>query len=310
MPEFLRVFLGHGIRILAALLILFAYFHIVGMIFSSLFLVGIPLFVLGIPFSLVLFIYAYQKERQLNPWYGPRKLTAEERRVLQTGTFRLAGYVAAGEGKISSEHIAKVNEYISALTSDSAMKAELFQEFEKGKAEGYDPVADCKAIRTAVHDGRVFKHRLIEFLIEVLFADGVMQPGGYSRLASVTYNLHVATFVMERLIRQAQAIAQFKSFFNNAGGFTSQDRFYRQGGAGGQSSYVPHDDIENAYKVIGVPEGADFETVKKAYHRMMRKYHPDRLQAQGVSEEMMRAYTEKAQNIQQAYDLLKKHLNR
>ena len=309
MPEFLRVFLGFGIRILTACLIVFAYTQIVGLIFSPFFFFWLLLFFAGLPVSIGFMIWAYVMEKRHNPWYGPRKLTAEERDILQTGTFRLAGYVAAGEGEISSEHIAKVKEYLQVLTSDSGKRAELFRAFEEGKTGGYDPEPDCRAIRSAVHDGRVFKHRLVEFLIEVLFADGVMQPGGYSRLASVSFNLKVSTLVMERLIRQAQAIAQFKSFFN-AGGFSSQDRFYRGAGSGSQNSYVPHDDIANAYKVIGVPEGSDFETVKKAYHRMMRKYHPDRLQAQGVSEEMMRAYTEKAQNIQQAYDLLKRHLNK
>ncbi|WP_274968691.1 DnaJ domain-containing protein [Succinimonas amylolytica] len=307
MPEFLRVFLGFGIRLLTACLIVFIYIQIFGIIFSPFFLLGLFLFFFGVPCSIAMLGFAYVLERKHNPWYGPRKLTAEERNILQTGTFRLAGYVAAGEGAVSSEHVAKVKEYMQVLTSDSARRAELFRAFEEGKAGGYDPEPDCLAIRTAVHDGRVFKHRLVEFLIEVLFADGVMQPGGYSRLASVSFNLKVPTYVMERLIRQAQAIAQFKSFFN-AGGFSSQDRFY-QSNSGGQNSYVPHNDIVNAYKVIGVPDGSDFETVKKAYHRMMRKYHPDRLQAQGVSEEMMRAYTEKAQNIQQAYDLLKRHLN-
>ena len=38
----------------------------------------------------------------------------------------------------------------------------------------------------------------------------------------------------------------------------------------------------------------------------MLKYHPDRLASQGLPPEMVRLYTQKAQDIQAAFDLIKK----
>src|SRR6202012_2826457 len=39
---------------------------------------------------------------------------------------------------------------------------------------------------------------------------------------------------------------------------------------------APGDDaVRRAYAALEVPPGSDFETIRKAYRRLMRKYHPD-----------------------------------
>jgi DnaJ like chaperone protein len=52
--------------------------------------------------------------------------------------------------------------------------------------------------------------------------------------------------------------------------------------------------------------GASKEEVKKAYRKLMNEYHPDKLASKGLPESMMRAATEKAQEIGQAYELILK----
>ena len=48
------------------------------------------------------------------------------------------------------------------------------------------------------------------------------------------------------------------------------------------------------------------DEVKKAYKKLMFKYHPDRLAASGLPEDMIAIYTEKSKAIQVAYDHIKK----
>jgi len=65
-----------------------------------------------------------------------------------------------------------------------------------------------------------------------------------------------------------------------------------------------YDESDNAYKILEITKEASTDEVKKAYRRMVKKYHPDKLQ--GLGEEHLKGANEKFQSIQEAYDRIKK----
>jgi DnaJ-domain-containing protein 1 len=65
--------------------------------------------------------------------------------------------------------------------------------------------------------------------------------------------------------------------------------------------------IRRAYAALEVPPGSDFETVRKAYRRLMRKYHPD---LHGGSPEALRAANDLTQRLTESYKLLEKQIRR
>jgi DnaJ-domain-containing protein 1 len=69
----------------------------------------------------------------------------------------------------------------------------------------------------------------------------------------------------------------------------------------------PTDPITRAYASLEVKPGSDFDTVRKAYRNMMRKYHPDRHTA---NPEKQKAANELAQKLTDAYKTLERHLRR
>ena len=75
--------------------------------------------------------------------------------------------------------------------------------------------------------------------------------------------------------------------------------------AGGQSTSASS--LEDAYKALGVSKDSTDQEIKRAYRKLMSQYHPDKLMGQGVPEEMIAVATEQAQEVQTAYDLIKKH---
>ena len=63
--------------------------------------------------------------------------------------------------------------------------------------------------------------------------------------------------------------------------------------------------IRKAYAALEVPPGSDFDTVRKAYRRLMRKYHPD---LHTSSPDSQKAANDLAQRLTEAYKLLEKQL--
>jgi DnaJ-domain-containing protein 1 len=72
-------------------------------------------------------------------------------------------------------------------------------------------------------------------------------------------------------------------------------------------TYSGDEAVRRAYAALEVPPGSDFETVRKAYRRLMRKYHPD---LHGGSPEAQRAANDLAQRLTEAYKILDKQLRR
>jgi len=65
--------------------------------------------------------------------------------------------------------------------------------------------------------------------------------------------------------------------------------------------------IEKAYEILGVHENDDLNTIKKAYRKLVRQYHPDIIKSQDKDEAYMEEATAKTQEINQAYEVIKEN---
>ncbi|MGL6027549.1 MAG: DnaJ domain-containing protein, partial [Vibrio sp.] len=66
------------------------------------------------------------------------------------------------------------------------------------------------------------------------------------------------------------------------------------------------DHLADAYELLGVTDSSSAQEIKRAYRKLMNEHHPDKLMAKGLPPEMMNMAKEKSQQIQSAYELIRK----
>jgi DnaJ like chaperone protein len=64
--------------------------------------------------------------------------------------------------------------------------------------------------------------------------------------------------------------------------------------------------LDNAYKILGANKDDDMKIIKKKYRDLVKKNHPDIITGQGASQSIIDEATTKLQEINEAYEMIKK----
>ena len=132
---------------------------------------------------------------------------------------------------------------------------------------------------------------LVVYLVNVALADGSFDVAEEAIIAKVALGLGIPRFAFERLIQMIKAQNAFQ------GGQFHGDRY----GAPAQAN-----SLELAYQALGLNSDASDGEIKRTYRKLMSQYHPDKLTGQGMPQDMIKEATERSQEIQAAYDTIKK----
>ena len=229
----------------------------------------------------------------------------------------LLGYIARGAGAIQKEAILQAQQYMDMLRmNDSASRSRAQQAFNRGKAADFNLNEEIISIRHSCMENINIVSIVLELLVQMALADGKISEEEYRRLLEVANGLGVPKELIDRMIQMRIAEMQFRQGFYQyrqqgngyyQGGNSQYDQDSSDGYAGGQSQQqTSASQLEEAYKIIGVSPDASWEEVRKAHKKLMLKYHPDRLKSQGIPDEMIASYAEKAKDIQAAFDCIKR----
>jgi len=215
-----------------------------------------------------------------------RGLPGDQERVQTaffTATFSVMGHVAKADGHVTKDEIANARQMMDSMELDAEMRRVAINLFQQGKARDFSLDTILEQFRRECHRRQHLIRVFIEIQLQAAYADGVMHPKERALLLHICRRLGISP-----------------EEFDVLAGAAGAERSY--GGVDG----LKRMSLDDAYAILEINRSSDDREIKKAYRRMMSRHHPDKLVAKGLPEEMMKIATEKTQEIQAAYEMIKK----
>ena len=218
--------------------------------------------------------------------------------TLFSTAFPLMGYLAKADGHISEQEVSATEQLMARMQLNPEQRKEAITLFKGGAKTDFNPEPLVNHFMLVCGAYADVKQILLVYLMTIAMADGNLNHSEKETLQAVAGQLGYSRFVFEQLLRMVNAQQHFRGGSYHSSQSSGQDP---------QASRA--DAIKEAYDALGVEASCSETELKRAYRKLMSQYHPDKLAGQGVPDEMIKVATERAQEVQAAYDTVKKARN-
>jgi DnaJ like chaperone protein len=233
-----------------------------------------------------------QQEHE-EPGAAPGDVTAISERFFRA-TFRVMGYVAKADGRVSEQEIAAARAVMTDLRLGQAQVREAIALFTAGKQPGFDLAAELAGLRSACRGRPDILRIFLEIQVRAALAGNNLEGPVRPIMTRIAAGTRVSGFELA----QIEAVLRIQ----RGGGF------YRErpgNGAAGAGASATAEALEQAYRVLETTASASDAEVVKAYRRQLNRHHPDKLKANGLPESMVGHAKQRTQQIIEAYELIR-----
>ena len=199
-------------------------------------------------------------------------------------TFRVMGYLAKADGRVSEQEIAAARSVMAQLRLTPAQVHAAIQCFTEGKQPAFDLDTELSELRRACTWRPDLKRVFIELQVRAAIAGNNLEAPVRPLLNRIAARLGLSPFELT----QIEA-----ALWIRAGGYARE--------APGRNGA----DLDQAYRVLGVSAADSDRDIVKAYRRQLSRHHPDKLKANGLPESMLEHAKQRTQQIIEAYELVR-----
>ncbi len=219
---------------------------------------------------------------------GPEDLAAISERFFRA-TFRVMGYLAKADGRVSEQEISAARAVMAELRLDAPRVQQAIECFTAGKQSGFDLDVELGDLGRACAGRPDLVRVFIEIQVRAALSgnnlDGPVRPL-VNRIAG---RVGVSPF----------EVAHIEAVLRIRGGS------FRYAPAGAEPRISEAQKIEQAYKVLEAAPGDSDQDIVKSYRRQLSRHHPDKLKANGLPESMIEHAKQRTQQIIEAYELIR-----
>lgn len=210
-------------------------------------------------------------------------ITKETLQKSELGLFvALVAKVAKADGRVDvleAELISIMLDDISAIFPEPEKTKQYLKEiFNEEKDKKDNLTITAQALAHAIKRDKQKQYHFMGFLIHLAFIDGEVSKSEEEILGTIAQIMQFDPKVYHSIFDQFEQMSK---------------------------STQPKENIEDAYKLLGVSREDDLNKIKKAYRALVRKYHPDIIKSQDKDDKYLQEATRKTQEINRAYEMIK-----
>jgi DnaJ like chaperone protein len=234
--------------------------------------------------SVIVGLYVALRLYKVYARYKLNKLTTSKEifRQSELGHFiALVAKVAKADGRVSeleAQLIGMMFDDISKVFNEKEKTRKILKEIFNEEKKKNDVKEVAHSLNMLLGRSILKRRQFVEFLIQLAFVDDGLSTDEDSVLRVIVAELNIAPSDYEAILRKFENMKQ------------------------GQAQSMS---VEDACKILGVHPNDDFNTIKKTYRNLVRKYHPDIMVSQEKDPEYIEEATAKMQEINKAYQVLK-----
>jgi len=198
----------------------------------------------------------------------------------------LMSKVAKADGKVSELEAELLKHTFTDISSHfrnfDEVREKLKNLYQKEKDDFSNLFIICDRLYLLTKNNYSKRLKIMEYLLNLAFIDGVFSK----QEQEITQDIAQALKIEQR--DYFNIVSNFKNFY--------QTRTKKKALS-----------LEKAYEILGTNSNDDEQTLKKNYRNLVKKHHPDILEGRGASQNIIDEATKKLQEINEAYEIIKKH---
>ena len=228
---------------------------------------------------------------------GPGFNLGQAQMTFFVATFSMLGKMANADGHVSDSERNTVIQFMSndlrLSRQDQDFALRIF-DTAAVSSESFDKFAE-QFYQCFYGDPQMIE-MMMDILVRIAMADGVLSDKENQFIAQAAMCMRYP----------AGNVDYLKTKY---GYRQNQGSGYSSGSSYSSSSRSDSGSLAAAYSVLGCSASDSDDVIKAKYKKLIKEYHPDVIASKGLPEEFMKFATEKFDQIQQAYEAIKKVRN-
>ena len=230
--------------------------------------------------------------------FNPQSLLggSSRRELIQKEYFKALficlGKIAKADGVVTRDEIDRCELIIQKMNLNSSQRKQAIEFFSLGKQQDMDLSGPLNQLNSAATGSFAVKQTFMETLLEVAVSRNQIIKSEWLVMLQICQHLRFSQQVFI-------AIARMRGF--DVGGSQSNSYSHSQ-----QRNWPRKPALQNSYQTLGVNPADSKTVIRKAYKKLMSTHHPDKLIAKGVPPDMVNVAKEKTQDIQKAWEDIKR----